>query len=637
MRSNSIRLGKIWLLFICLLVMLAGAPLLAQTTPSQIIITGTDASSTPIVQLHLYAIDSQGNPAVVDPAELEVKHDGVTVSDVTLGTPYEGGTFVIFALDIPQGVSASLPAIQEAIQKYATEPTMQEQVDAVAIYTVGELAATQLIEPTDFHNSVQNAFATPLEPQTGATALIDSVMGLLNNVDALKPRTDMVTHLVIMSDGTDVVSNQFEAADVPRRAAELGIPIHTVHLENDSLEGDERQEGVDYLNQVAAGTFGLSTQLSVADDLQPLWDQIAKFRDQTTVQYTLEEIVGGDYPVEVALASNPAISSSSTVTIPPGAPSIQLNVPEESRDLTLVNLDQPVTLSLSTSLSWLDGVDREVQTAQLLVNGIIVQELDPAAIDEFEVQVSNFKFGPNQVQIAVVDEEGSRAISPEVVFNISQGDTAIIPEAVEPAGTLDRIWNRVSGLAVGVGGCLLLIIAFALVVGLTYLTRKSPLMQRLGIVYMIGRIPFLRPYFRDVDRARSKIRRGERMGQRASRYSSDVKGVSLGRNKKTGQQPLAFLEVLESVTSMPGRINLESVEMHLGRSSAQADIVFGKDPTVSRIHATIVQEGGDYRLFDEKSTSGTFVNEQHVPDYGLQLVDGDEIRLGAVRLRFRQP
>ena len=47
-------------------------------------------------------------------------------------------------------------------------------------------------------------------------------------------------------------------------------------------------------------------------------------------------------------------------------------------------------------------------------------------------------------------------------------------------------------------------------------------------------------------------------------------------------------------------------------------------------------EGTHYRIFDENSTSGTWVNERQVPDYGLELEDGDEIHLGAVHLRFRQ-
>jgi predicted component of type VI protein secretion system len=121
-----------------------------------------------------------------------------------------------------------------------------------------------------------------------------------------------------------------------------------------------------------------------------------------------------------------------------------------------------------------------------------------------------------------------------------------------------------------------------------------------------------------------------------SRYTGDVQGASQ-KVKGGGSRPVAFLELLESNTPMGGRIELEALEARLGRSASQADIVFKDDSTVSRIHATIVKEGNDYRLFDEQSTSGTWVNEQRVPEYGLQLVDGDTIRLGAVRLRFRQP
>jgi pSer/pThr/pTyr-binding forkhead associated (FHA) protein len=47
-------------------------------------------------------------------------------------------------------------------------------------------------------------------------------------------------------------------------------------------------------------------------------------------------------------------------------------------------------------------------------------------------------------------------------------------------------------------------------------------------------------------------------------------------------------------------------------------------------------EGNRYRLYDAGSTSGTWVNEQQVPEYGIQLRDGDEIFLGQVHLRFRQ-
>jgi pSer/pThr/pTyr-binding forkhead associated (FHA) protein len=174
-----------------------------------------------------------------------------------------------------------------------------------------------------------------------------------------------------------------------------------------------------------------------------------------------------------------------------------------------------------------------------------------------------------------------------------------------------------------------------LLIGFVYLGRRSPILRRLGLVGMLRRVPFLRPYFHDVYKVESQANRASSMKYRAGRYSSDVKSAGSGRKDKP--QLAAFLEVLQASTQMPGRLDLENVEVKLGRSPSRADIAFKDDGTVSRVHATIVQEGAGYRIFDEKSTSGSYVNEQGVLEHGLQLVDGDEIRLGAVRLRFRQP
>jgi pSer/pThr/pTyr-binding forkhead associated (FHA) protein len=98
----------------------------------------------------------------------------------------------------------------------------------------------------------------------------------------------------------------------------------------------------------------------------------------------------------------------------------------------------------------------------------------------------------------------------------------------------------------------------------------------------------------------------------------------------------AYLEVIESITEMPQYIELSGQVVRLGRTPTQSDIAFREDLTVSRQHANLMLEGNHYRIFDEGSTSGTWVNGRQVPDYGVELMDGDEIHLGAVHLLFRQ-
>jgi pSer/pThr/pTyr-binding forkhead associated (FHA) protein len=87
---------------------------------------------------------------------------------------------------------------------------------------------------------------------------------------------------------------------------------------------------------------------------------------------------------------------------------------------------------------------------------------------------------------------------------------------------------------------------------------------------------------------------------------------------------------------MPQQLDLIGPVIRLGRTPAQSDIAFREDLTVSRQHANLMLEGNHYRIFDENSTSGTWVNGRQVPEYGVELADGDEIHLGAVHLIFHQ-
>jgi pSer/pThr/pTyr-binding forkhead associated (FHA) protein len=62
----------------------------------------------------------------------------------------------------------------------------------------------------------------------------------------------------------------------------------------------------------------------------------------------------------------------------------------------------------------------------------------------------------------------------------------------------------------------------------------------------------------------------------------------------------------------------------------------GEEGGVSRQHARIFLENGQYMLEDENSTNYTFLNRQKLaPKTPTPLHDNDEIRLGRVLLRFK--
>jgi FHA domain len=73
--------------------------------------------------------------------------------------------------------------------------------------------------------------------------------------------------------------------------------------------------------------------------------------------------------------------------------------------------------------------------------------------------------------------------------------------------------------------------------------------------------------------------------------------------------------------------------LSIGRSR-ESDIVL-EDQAVSRIHAILTRdEAGTYRLRDQNSANGTYVNSQRISEYVLE--DGDEIQVGLMVLEFRQ-
>lgn len=64
----------------------------------------------------------------------------------------------------------------------------------------------------------------------------------------------------------------------------------------------------------------------------------------------------------------------------------------------------------------------------------------------------------------------------------------------------------------------------------------------------------------------------------------------------------------------------------------------GEEGGVSRLHAHIYAENGQYLLEDENSTNFTFLNRQRLAaKTPTPLHDNDEVRLGRVLLRFKTP
>ncbi len=587
-------------------ILYIAAPLRAQegeTPVERLTITGTSAESLPAIEVRLYGRDAQGNPLDLARETLDIQHAGQPVGPINYQGAHRTGTLTIFLIDIPTGVAGQLPALQEAINQYASPGNMMEQVDYTAVYEITPSQPVELLAPTSFHNSVRNLFAEPLNPVAGATALYDSTLNVLENSGNLRPNPDMPIHLVLMTDGTDALS-QAGGDAVSRRAAELGIPIHTVWLENSDIGNPA--PGQTFLAGLAAATGGVAVQLNNVAELPLIWNRIAGFRDQARIRYQTGGLSGGTFPIKVSLLDRPWITADSEVTIPFNIPSVLIDLPPESRTLSLPNLGDAVRLRLRTQVSWLDGETRAIEAAQLIVNNDTARpfEIPVSSLNEFVAEVNNLTYGNNTVEVVVLDSQGMRATSPTVILTVNEGRRDV-PSTLDGGNQFARFLVR--------------LFTFLLIAAL------------LG-----GAIFFLwqRGLFAGLTGKRGDGRQGG--GRRARRRGAPTTTITDAAPVSQPTGITGYLDVLEAVSRMETPIPLQGTYIRLGRSPAQCEVAFENDITMSRLHANLQREGADYRLFDENSTSGSFVNERQVPEYGIQLVDGDEIHLGAVHLRYRR-
>lgn len=98
------------------------------------------------------------------------------------------------------------------------------------------------------------------------------------------------------------------------------------------------------------------------------------------------------------------------------------------------------------------------------------------------------------------------------------------------------------------------------------------------------------------------------------------------------QPPSAWL--VGRIGNRPGKeMPLRRDRNTIGRDGTQCDIVVD-DVTISKRHAEIRFENGQYVLYDLASTNGTFVNRHRVQRQSL--LDGDQVQLGNVSFVFKE-
>jgi hypothetical protein len=111
--------------------------------------------------------------------------------------------------------------------------------------------------------------------------------------------------------------------------------------------------------------------------------------------------------------------------------------------------------------------------------------------------------------------------------------------------------------------------------------------------------------------------------------------LEIGGEKGRGSQDKSR-EVCGWMVALNGQHKGEDFRLRVGKNvlgtAADCDIVL-TDKKISRKHATIRYEGGEFQIADLDSSNGTFVNDEKVQKHDL--IDNDIVKLGDIEFEFK--
>jgi hypothetical protein len=278
----------------------------------------------------------------------------------------------------------------------------------------------------------------------------------------------------------------------------------------------------------------------------------------------------------------------------------------------------PETQVLSILIEFPDGRPRPIVRTTLYVDGKIVDENSASPFDTFTWNLKDYNTsGTHTLQVEVLDSYGLSNISIETPIQITVQQT---PQSV--LVTLAQNAPVIAGAAVAIAGGILL---FVLVIGRhiqpksfgrkrkkngkkRQATRKDPVTQPVPIQTDLPR---------------------RRLSNWINRFAWPHKGT-------VTQQPPAYVEVqMDTEPGIPKtQIPIFSEELTFGKDPSLASATFN-DVSLNGLHARLKVIDGEYRLYDEGTIAGTWINYTLIPPDGVKLSHGDVIHLGRIEFRFK--
>ena len=580
-----------------------GTPVHAQTT-AHLSLFNLQTNTFPAMSAGLDSFDSSGNfIAGLAAEQITLLEDGQPRPVNTLQETQPGAQFVLaldpgltFSYRDAHAVSRFTKIVQ-AIQDWAA--THADSLgDDLSLLPTGENPSTHLAETAVF-SAALTAYSPNWETATSSLDTLAHALDVVSEPTSQAGMTRVILYITSLptEDATATIEQ------LTQRAVDLQVRVNVWMVASQNYV---KQSGTTALQDLALLTYGQFIPFSGEETLPSLETYLAPVRHAYQLTYTSNISTSGSHTLEAQIISGSETLSTDPVSfelnVQPPSPML-VSPPEQivrkGADLRAAEFSifQPTKQVIQVLIEFPDGHPRPLLRTAFYVDGILVDENTAEPFDQFTWNLSGYTVsGEHSLQVEAVDNLGLKNVSLglPVTVTVIQPERGILPILVH-----NHLW-------LVLGAVLLAGVALGVTLALGHRKRVKK---------ATGRKSRKDPLTQPVQTGTTK--RGLRLPWRRPAKQSDAYLVRL---KDSG----------EPITAPP--IPVTAPEMTFGSDPMQAMRILD-DPSVSPLHARLLEENGEYVLKDENSESGTWVNYEPLTA-PRRLQHGDVLHLGRISYRF---
>lgn len=390
-------------------------------------ITGVDISQFPDVAVTVYG---QGLDGGLTSAPLTLSENGEPQT-LKADASQEIGVQVSLVVDASsnitnRGVTGSTRL--DEVKQIAGDLTRsgilldaKDYLNAIAFERENNKAVPAVLEgwSTDHQGVINQIVAYNANAENTTTPLIEQIFFALEQFDDASLPNNLQRHLIVFSDGTDILSGT-EPDDLPRIAAGLGVRVHTVWFRNTDAGAEAN------MRRIAALTGGQTFTISANEPVPTgIWAAIQASQSQRILTYRSSNASPREVSVTAksttgsllrATQAFPAINirPASIQVLKPLVTSITRSGPSWETPITDLT---PDTLAAEIAISWPDKRVRNITGIDYLIDGTVLFPVEGGGLSVV-LPINALDGGNHTLRVRVTDELGLRGESDPINFTV---------------------------------------------------------------------------------------------------------------------------------------------------------------------------------------------------------------------------